>query len=257
MRLLEDSHVARVSDARKTNEINHGRKIVAHADDVWGWTGLAGRRRMERRVRLLTQGAAIGCGKRALELGCGTGVFTAKFSHRGLQLVATDISSDLLRVAQERVQTLEDVSLVLADVETLPFPDRTFDALIGSSILHHLPMPSSLHEMYRILRHGGTMAFAEPNMFNPQILVQKNIPWVKRWLGDTPDETAFVRWQFARMLHQVGFEQVQVAPHDFLHPRTPSAIVPVVQRLGHVLERLPLLREIAGSLLITARRPIR
>ena len=39
-------------------------------------------------------------------------------------------------------------------------------------------------------------------MLNPQIAIQKNIPWVKRKLGDSPDETAFFRWPLRRLLEE-------------------------------------------------------
>jgi hypothetical protein len=42
------------------------------------------------------------------------------------------------------------------------------------------------------LKSGGTIYFTEPNMLNPQIAIQKNVSWVKRKLGDSPDETAFL-----------------------------------------------------------------
>jgi len=40
---------------------------------------------------------------------------------------------------------------------------------------------------------AAVFTFAEPDMLNPQITLQKNIPALKRRLGDTPDETAFSR----------------------------------------------------------------
>lgn len=54
------------------------------------------------------------------------------------------------------------------------------------------------------------MVFAEPNMINPQIFVQKNIPFIKKWLGDSPDETAINRWEFSKLLAHIGFNQINI-----------------------------------------------
>ena len=92
-------------------------------------------------------------------------------------------------------------------------------------------------------------------MLNPQIAVQKNVRWIKEKLGDSPDETAFVRWRLAKMLREIGFVDIRVTPFDWLHPATPKALIPAVRGIGKVLEVLPGLREFSGSLHILATRP--
>ena len=56
-------------------------------------------------------------------------------------------------------------------------------------------------------------------------------------------------------LRAKGFADVRVWPHEFMHPATPLRLIPSVQSLSYILEKLPVLREIAGSLLIFARKP--
>ena len=121
---------------------------------------------------------------------------------------------------------------------------------MGSSILHHLDFNTALDEIYRVLKKGGRMVFAEPNMINPQILIQKNIPFIKKWLGDSPDETAIIRWNFAKLMQSKGFTNVHIKPYDFLHPITPEPLIGLVNTIGQTLEKIPLLREIAGSVII-------
>jgi 2-polyprenyl-3-methyl-5-hydroxy-6-metoxy-1,4-benzoquinol methylase len=43
-----------------------------------------------------------------------------------------------------------------------------FDAVIGSSILHHLPLEASLQKMRDLLSPGASLRFAEPNMLNAE-----------------------------------------------------------------------------------------
>ena len=123
---------------------------------------------------------------------------------------------------------------------------------MGSSVLHHLEIKEALHEIYRVLKSGGTIYFTEPNMLNPQIAIQKNIPWIKRKLGDSPDETAFFRWPLQRSLERTGFRDVRIDPFDFLHPKTPPSIVNRLNALGRFFERMPVASEFAGSLYIRA-----
>jgi hypothetical protein len=73
-------------------------------------------------------------------------------------------------------------------------------------------------------------------------------------MGDTPDETAFFRWKLKKFLKDRGFADIQVEPFDFLHPWVPKRMIEGVDRFGRFLERIPLIREIAGSLKIYARK---
>lgn len=240
---------------RKASEVAHGRNIAPRAEAIWGWSTAAGQLRVERRTRLLAQMSEVTAGDRVLELGCGNGVFSRRLARWGIVLTAIDLSLELLQLAREKLLGVADAAVVHADVEHLPFSDQSFDAVIGSSILHHVPFPASLLEIRRVLRHGGRVAFAEPNMMNPQVMIQKNIPWIKRWAGDSPHETAFFRWRVAKALRQADFIRIVVEPYDFLHSLTPTTLAPWVQRVGLAIERLPVLRELAGSLIIAATRP--
>lgn len=239
-------------DERIAAEIAHGKHIVEHHPELWDWSTPAGRLRLERRVSLLCEWGAFRSDERLLEIGCGTGLVTARVhdaTHAGI--VGTDISPEL--IAEARAQ-LPHLTFEVDNALRLSFPDGSFDAVYGSSILHHLELDVALAEMRRVLKPRGRIVFAEPNMMNPQIFVQKNVPIIKRWLGDTPHETAFVRWSIARRLRRLGYDDVVVTPFDFLHPLTPRPLIPMVQALGSLAERLPLVREIAGSCIIAARR---
>lgn len=230
--------------------MEHGQKLAADAGHFWGWASPAGKKRAVRRFRMISECANLGEGKKVLEIGCGTGIYSKQFTQIVHTLVAQDLSYDLL----SKVDHSEQLFLLQSDAEILPFPNCTFDAVIGSSILHHLRFDFSIAEIYRVLIKGGRIAFAEPNMMNPQILMQKNIPLIKNWMGDSPDETAFFRRKVADQLEKQGFNRIQLIPFDFLHPLTPPKLIPIIQEIGLVLEKVPFIREIAGSLVISAKK---
>ena len=131
-----------------------------------------------------------------------------------------------------------------------------FDAVIGSSVLHHLDVSASLRNIRRLLKPGGWMSFAEPNLLNPQVFLERHPgPFHRLFYYISPDETAFVRWSLTRVLSRHGFESIRITPFDWLHPATPRPLIGIVRTVGSVLESVPGVREFAGSLHISARRP--
>lgn len=229
--------------------------VAARGTLYWSERTEAGRRRREIRSALLMQAAqGTGGGRaRVLEVGCGIGDYTRELAThaRGL-LVGFDITPGLVSLARGQVPA--SAALMASDAEVLPFATGTFDAVVGNAVLHHLRLDQALPELLRVLRPGGRFCFAEPNMLNPQVFLERNVAWIGRRMDNSPGETAFVRWSLRRQLAGAGLSDIRVRPFDFLYPMTPPSWIATVERLGHLLERTPMLAEIAGSLLITARK---
>ena len=235
---------------RVAQEIRHGRFLAKHgAGEIWNWESRAGKLRLARRVKMI--GAHLKAGMTILELGCGAGYFTKEFARSGAEIVAIDASPDLLEIAKANCSA-SNVRYEIQDACALTYKDAIFDSVVGSSILHHLEIEPALREIHRVLKPGGTICFTEPNMLNPQIAIQKNVPWIKRWLGDTPDETAFFRRPLRRLVERTGYRDVRIEPFDFLHPKTPAALINGVAMFGGFLENVPVVSEFAASLYIRA-----
>jgi ubiquinone/menaquinone biosynthesis C-methylase UbiE len=242
-------------DGRLAREIAFHRGIADHAELIWNWDSPSGRARAARRAALLVEAAGLRPGVRALELGCGTGVFLEKVAVHGATITGIDLSADLLSRCAERMAAASHVTLVRGNAEKMPFPDGAFDAVYGSSILHHLNLEAALAEVRRVLRPGGRLAFAEPNILNPQVAVMFRLGITKKYFGVSPDEMAFSRFHARAAAQRAGLAGIEVTPFDFLHPATPPPLIGAVSALGRAAERLPLAREIAGSMLIAASRP--
>ena len=240
------------ADHRILNEIRHSEYIVDQGEQLWNWSSPAGKRRWARRCRLFE--AFLGNHKKiVLEVGCGTGLFTKALAGTDNAIVAIDISERLILKAKQRVVS-GHVNFLVGNAYETGFKSESFDFIVGCSSLHHLDVPVALKEFLRILKPGGRVLFTEPNMMNPQIALIKHVPSLKRRAGDSPDETAFSRWTMARRLHRIGFVDVTVEPFDFIHPRIPTSLLGAAERLTALLEKTPLLREFAGSLLIRCRK---
>lgn len=234
-------------------EIEHGRWLAQQGPEaVWGWSSPAGMLRAQRRGRWIAQAASLAPGMNVLEIGCGTGLFTGILAKTGASLTALDISEDLLKLAHKRLRIDKNVEFVNSSLERFE-PVRLFDAVVGSSIIHHLqPMPALLR-IRDLLIAGGRIAFAEPNGLNPQLILQKRVRWLRERAGDLPTEKALTIWEVRGLLESACYREIQVIPRDWLHPATPSSLIPVVTKMEPILESIPLLKLVAGSLYFTAR----
>jgi len=236
--------------ARIDKEVQHGQFLADHgAGEIWNWESPAGRLRLARRVKMIS--SHLKPGMTVLELGCGAGYFTQELARSGADIIAIDVSPELLEIARTKCSS-QNVEYQIQNAYALSYSEAVFDSVVGSSVLHHLEIEEALRDIYRVLKPRGSIYFTEPNMLNPQIAIQKNIPWIKRKLGDSPDETAFFRWKLWRLLERTGYRDVQIDPFDFLHPKTPVALINRVKAFGRFLEKMPVISELAGSLYIRA-----
>ncbi|MBI4313602.1 MAG: class I SAM-dependent methyltransferase [Candidatus Omnitrophica bacterium] len=243
---------------RQQRERRHFDRLALESGAIWwGSETPAGLARMRRRARLIFERLQGQADPALLELGAGAGALSKQLLQMrpSLRLTGCDISPESIRVASEQCAQYPNVRMEVADVTAMPYPQDAFDAVIANSVLHHLPVEPALRECLRVLRSGGFLWMSEPNMMNPQVALERNVRWVGRRMQNSEDETAFFRWPLARQLRRIGFSQVGIRPFDFLHPSIPPALIPVFGTIGQWVERLPLLREISGSLLICGRKP--
>ena len=111
---------------------------------------------------------------RSLEIGAGTGYFTLNLALAGLveRPVATDISPGMLDALATSAERLGlGVETRRCDAERLPFPDDSFDLVLGHAVLHHLPdLDAAFTEFRRVLRPGGRIAFCgEPSRYGDRL----------------------------------------------------------------------------------------
>jgi SAM-dependent methyltransferase len=93
-----------------------------------------------------------GCA-RLLELGAGTGQDSAFFRSNGLEVVATDLSPEMVARCRSK-----GVDARVMDFLSLDFPDSSFDAAYAMNCLLHVPnadLPAVLRRVRAVLRPGG------------------------------------------------------------------------------------------------------
>jgi len=215
-----------------------------HYDAKWGidFGELGGEQVLAKVTKAL--GHAPGSYARSLEIGAGTGYFTLNLLRAGViaEATCTDISPGMLSTLRSNARLLGfEVQTRPADAERLPFPDGSFDLVLGHAVLHHIPsLERAFAEFERVLAPGGTVLFAgEPSRYGDRIAgVPKRMavaaaPLWRRALGARPapgagawepdailesvvDVHAFAPGELAGLAAAAGFDEVRVTGEELL-----------------------------------------
>ncbi len=121
----------------------------------------------------------VGPGDRVLDMGCGGGRHAFALYRRGAHVTALDMDAAELKdvaamfeaMAQEgEAPAGATASAVRGTAYSLPFDDDTFDYVVCSEVLEHLPEDSrAMRELTRVLKPGGLMAVTVPR-WGPELL---------------------------------------------------------------------------------------
>ncbi len=99
--------------------------------------------------------------QRVLDIGCGTGVNSARMREMGHEVFGVDISAEAIEK-----YNAAGMNGIVADIEAdaLPFEDGFFDAVLMSEVIEHLYSTDAvIKKMGRVLRKGGTLILSTPN----------------------------------------------------------------------------------------------
>jgi ubiquinone/menaquinone biosynthesis C-methylase UbiE len=108
--------------------------------------------------------ARLRAGESVLDVGCGTGTLAIAAKRRvgpAGKVFGIDASPEMIARAHKKAKkAAADVVFENAFVESLPFPDATFDVVLSTTMLHHLPDKARrqcLHEVARVLKPAGRL----------------------------------------------------------------------------------------------------
>lgn len=109
-----------------------------------------------------------------LDLGCGSGLITRHL--HGKLVIGLDINPWLVEKVKLR---LPGVEFIVGDAESLPLKSGTFDTVICTEVLEHLPIPAeAMKEISRILKGGGLLIISVPSE-NPVFRFRKFLWYLK------------------------------------------------------------------------------
>ena len=128
-------------------------KVSSSADKYEAWyTTAKGRFVDVLEKEVITELCGIRPGDSVLEIGCGTGHFSAYFEELGAKVTGLDTSPDMLRVAKERFGDLK-INFEAGEAYSLPFPDSSFDLVAMITVLEFISNPErALEEAFRVSR---------------------------------------------------------------------------------------------------------
>ena len=136
--------------------------LVLHAAtgyDLLVWLFMGGRERTFRDK--VIELARLHSGEAVLDVGCGTGSLAIAAQQRvgALALHGIDASPQMLARARKKARKAGlSIDFQHALAEAMPFPDETFDVVLSTVMLHHLPLKTRqacAREMRRVLKPGG------------------------------------------------------------------------------------------------------
>ncbi len=172
---LRERESARTADEIRDVNTRYHDVAASGYDTKWGIDfGAIGQAQVLGKLRKLL-GSEVDRGfDRSLEIGAGTGYFSLNLLQAGVvrDATCTDISPGMVSTLGHNARRLGlTVRAARADAEALPFPDESFDLVLGHAVLHHLPdLTKAFSEFHRVLRPGGRIAFAgEPSRVGDQL----------------------------------------------------------------------------------------
>lgn len=202
------------------------------------------RARMEAVLRLLGPGPGT-----VLDAGMGPGRLCALLAENGWTVSGVDAAEEMVAAARTRIPDASE-RFVRAEIESLPFPDESFDAVTATGILEYADIPHALAEVSRVLAPAGRAVVSYPSpyavygnwktrVYYPPVRVVKRLlgrphPWLPRAAGGGPINVR----EFQDRLRGAGLESEAFEHCGFLLLLSPLDVVlpRLASRIGGALE---------------------
>lgn len=155
---------------------------------------------------------------RILDIATGSGFLALEFAKKGNFVVGCDITREMLLHAREKEKTfgLNNLDILLSDVESLPFPDQTFDIVSCRFAFHHFPNPEkALREMKRVCRDSIVLVDGVSSEDNEKSRFHNEIEKMR----DPSHVRIYALSEIERMFIDIGVEIKDIShwdiPQDF------------------------------------------
>ncbi len=217
---------------------------------------------------------------RLLDCGCGSGGYVSAFDALpGIEAFGLEYEAD--KVSAARAKGLGEDKVLQGDIQAMPYPDASFDAVLLNEVLEHVPdHDKGLAEVSRILKPGGTLLVFSPNRcypFETHGVVSRRtgkrmphylpfVPWIPLGLGRrlfSYPARNYWPWELRDLLENHGFE---VLGRDYAwqtfenlsgnQPGWMRRSSSVLRAISRTLEKIPLIRVMGVSQFLALQKPL-
>jgi SAM-dependent methyltransferase len=257
MRTEPSAHVPAPAGQHVESEVRFFDEFVAARGDY----DVLGEGAYRRLVSVFTGLVRPRQGERCIDLGCGTGAFTRRLRHLGLNLEGMDISPEAVAFAN-RSATSE--RYIRGDITSTGLPGGSRDIILYSGVLHHFPTPTErgrvLSEGFRLLAPGGRLFAFDPNLHSPSMWLYRDprSPLFST-KGKTENEVLLSRLELSTEIESAGFSHVVVRgvsgiSYKFVESAAARVVLPLYNAYEQLVRYSPFERFIGTFVISVARK---
>lgn len=188
-----------------------------------------------------------------LELGCADGLFSEQLYKvtRGENLITSATFNEKVPDLFMENEDIEFLSLF-----SLPgqLEGRSFDFIIAMDLMDKSNYAWFLTKVFNLLKPGGQIVFYESNPWNFMLQLNR---FIQKLFGKKDARRLGNRSQLYELISQLGFIKIFTVYNDFVYAPLTFKGVWLLRNLSILLENLPIIRTLAGSILIHAQKPPR
>jgi 2-polyprenyl-3-methyl-5-hydroxy-6-metoxy-1,4-benzoquinol methylase len=185
-----------------------------------------------------------------LELGCDNGLFTEQ-----LRKVTRGENPITAATFKEEVPTIKKENWIeFLNLTSFPgeLKGRSFDFIIAMDLLDKSNNAWFLNQVFSLLKPGGQIVFYESNPWNVMLRLNR---FFRKSMGQKDQRQLQSRSQLYELISQIGFSRIFAVYNDFVYAPLTYRGIWLLRNLSILLENLPFVRTLAGSILIHAQKP--
>jgi dolichol-phosphate mannosyltransferase len=225
---------------RFRDEYRKGRDPIA--DDRLMW-----RSQIFRHLTHLLPGQSI------LELGCGDGAFTRQLVR--ISRGENPITSVSFQDSAQPPQLPSKVEYLAGANQIQTLATRRFDLIVGLDLLDGRVSASLLQWAHERLVPGGEVIFFESNPWNVMLRARRRI---QSWFSNSSDPRVLLsRRALYELMSEIGLIRIFAVYSDFVYAPLSARTAWLLRNLSIVLENAPLIRTLAGTIIVHAQKPPR
>jgi len=175
---------------------NNKKYYLKNADNLeWGFkTGYISQERADLILNSLA-------GKKILDVGCGSGIWTDFLTNKGFEVTGIDFVSELIQKAKK----VRKGKFIEAQAEKLPFADKSFDAVLLINILEHV---DDDHQVLKEAGRIGKRVVVNVPQQTPKLLFQRGLLY-KHHI-DRSHQRVYTKSSLRQLFKKTGFKKVKI-----------------------------------------------